>query len=229
MRRGWLWGLLAIALAAVLILGVLLWRLPASFALAWLPASLDAYVRIHRAEGTIWNGRATFSSPWLTATHALAWRCAPSWRLAIDCELDELVQGRLSLRAPRQVEGQLLRSSLGLQAPLGAGVRVTLDRVDFEIEQLKLTHEHLAIAGTATARGVVFATRPGLSMPIRSIDRISAECRPEERATRCQLQSFGTGATLAGEIELAPTQTRGRLELNVPSLGREPLVWSLGR
>ena len=223
--------LLAVVLVGVVV-AITVWRLPASFALAWLPPAVGAHLSVHSATGTLWRGEAELTSPWVPATLRLTWRCRLEAPVRLACALGDALLGDIRLSPgpggqPR-VEAESLAATLPLQVQLAGAPRLSIDRLHMEINALRFDRTQLVLNASATATNVLMPLAPlarGLVVSAERLREVVAECAPDGASTRCQIASRGDGATLRGRVELSPQRTRGEIDLNLPRLGRQRLAW----
>jgi len=208
MRR-LLFGLLLIAIASA----VCIWRLPASVALAALPASASSVVRLHQVNGTVWAGSAQLSVQHVPPAIAISWTCRPALApFGIACELRDSVAGRVGVALfERALTAQQLTATVPLQiqaagVALGGSPRVAVNIADLSLNQTQLSLKAVARADDTVWRFGQVEMRLG---------ELSLDCVPaaDRASASCALSNRGGDARLDGKATLTPQRASGSIEL----------------
>lgn len=205
--------LLFCCLLVVIALLVCLWRLPASVALALLPAQAASVLRVHQLDGTIWSGSAKFSVQHVPPTLSLDWTCRPALApVGLSCELRDAVSGRLGASVlDRSLTAQQLTVSLPVQIQAGGVALGGSPRVAATVSELLLSPNQFALKAVARVDDATW--RFGQS-ELR-LGELSVDCVPatDRASTHCALSNRGGDARLDGKATLSTQRIGGSVEL----------------
>jgi Type II secretion system (T2SS), protein N len=201
---------------------VLLWRLPASSLLVFVPAKTMAQLSnaasLHDVRGTLWQGSARFTASAVPSTLELVWRCSPAFaQLAINCNLSGAANGSLQF-APFTSGGMLRIDSLNarqaISATVNPSIAATSESLAVALTRANLSRERVAIDGSAVARDAVYR----VGNTTTELGEVFIDCKASNdgATTQCAVKNRASDARLDGTITLNARGASGAIELSSP-------------
>jgi hypothetical protein len=206
--------------ALLIALAVLLWRLPASSALLFVPAQANApwskFLSLHEVSGTLWRGSVRFSVSAVPVAQQLQWQCAPALAtFAIDCGLSGAVNGRVVLRPlARGVQAERLSSEVALQFAANPSVAAASERVAVTIARLDADDARVSLDGSLVARD----TNYRIGDKTFDLGEVFIDCKPvaDKAESTCAIKNRASITRLDGTISLNPRRASGTIEISEP-------------
>jgi hypothetical protein len=211
--------LLFLLLLALVALGVLLWRLPASAALIVLPANANwqRFVNLHEVSGTIWNGSARFSTVASPAAQRVQWQCAPAFATAsIACNLGGGIAANLSLKPFSQsIAIPSLSAQQAINFAPNAAAAFSAESVALTLKDAILARDQMSFTGSLVAKDASFAA----GNTTTALGEAFVDCTPanDAKTTQCTIKNRASSTRLDGSISISPARANGSINVTTAS------------
>ncbi|MGL4233604.1 MAG: hypothetical protein ACRCWJ_19715 [Casimicrobium sp.] len=210
-------------LLLVVALIVLVWRLPASAVLMFAPTNTlsSPFAKLHRVNGTLWQGEAIVSTALTPNALPIAWRCAPTLSsLGVDCAVSGALSAEFVAKPFAQtLEIRSLTTKLAVNFNPNAAVAVGAQSLDIQLKPSQLSRQSIALTGSATAKDANFSTG---NTPI-DLGEVFVDCAPANQNTSCTIKNRTSAARLDGSIALTPSRASGTVEFSAPTIATQKI------